>query len=195
MRYTSKTHVQLFNPTVGDFVVVIRTWEPCTNISTNWVRLRRITKILLDYTVKVEHLLSGTTSVVHGSRIRQYMDSLVNSVATKLSIAKQSDCVWFAIERARDIRLINGKPEILVFCKFLRDSGDTWEPFEMVYEDVEPVICSFLLLTGNTEKIRTFMQPSAYSLLWRDSSAAIHKWLPTACTRYCYSFLIIRLTQ
>lgn len=78
----------------------------------------------------------------------------MGSVATTQIITEQTDRTWSAVEEAKDTRLINGKLEILVLWKGRRDFGDTWEPFEMVYEYVPSVNRPFLLSKKNTGIIR-----------------------------------------
>ena len=56
-RHNLKTHIRPFNPTVGDDVVVARARGPRNKMSCNWVGPRRVTQILSDFTVEVEHLL------------------------------------------------------------------------------------------------------------------------------------------
>lgn len=99
-------------------------------------------------------MVSSTASLVHGSRIRQYVDSLESSVATMQSTVEQTDRMWFAVESSMNTRLINEILEILHSWKVLRDSGDIWEPFEMIYEDMPSVACLLLLSKKNTGIIR-----------------------------------------
>ncbi len=68
-RHNAKTHVVLYKPIVEDYVVVVRTQGPRTKMSTNWIGPRRVSRILSDFTVELEHLLTGTTAVVHVCRI------------------------------------------------------------------------------------------------------------------------------
>jgi len=58
-RHNSKTHINRYNPIVGDYVVVARIFGPRTKMSANWVGPRRITRIISDFTVEVEHLLQN----------------------------------------------------------------------------------------------------------------------------------------
>ncbi len=56
-RHNAKSHVVPYKPTVGDYVVVARTQGPRTKMSTNWIGPRRVSRILSDFTVELEHLL------------------------------------------------------------------------------------------------------------------------------------------
>ncbi len=69
-RHNAKTHAVPYKPTVGDYVVVTRTQRPRTKMSTNWVGPRRISVILSDLTVEIEHLLTSTTAFVHVCRVK-----------------------------------------------------------------------------------------------------------------------------
>ena len=57
-RHNRNTHITPFKASKGDYVVVARMHGPRTKISANCVAPRRITRILSDFTVEVEHLLT-----------------------------------------------------------------------------------------------------------------------------------------
>lgn len=89
-RHNRKTHVRSCNPSVGDYVVLARTSGPRTKMSANWVGPRRVSKVLSDFTVEIEHLLTGETLTVHVSRIKMYADNLVGMPASLEDVATYS---------------------------------------------------------------------------------------------------------
>ncbi len=75
----------------GDYVVVARTQGPRTKMSTNWIGPRRVSRIVSDFTVELEHLLTGTTAVVHVCRIKPYADASVGTQAQMKEVAEFTD--------------------------------------------------------------------------------------------------------
>lgn len=77
--HDAKTHVALYKPTICNYAVVARTQGAKSEMFTNWVGSRRISRILSDFTVKVEHLVEGSTFIFQVCRLRSYANPLVNS--------------------------------------------------------------------------------------------------------------------
>ena len=142
-RHNARTGIYACNPNVGDYVVVARTKGPRTKMSANWVGPRRIVQILSDFIVRVEHLLTEETEDVHVSRIRLYADSLVGTEVQMKQIADFTDRVWYAVEKIKDLREVQGEFEVLVSWKGLSTSGDSWEPLNIMYEDVPSKVRAF----------------------------------------------------
>ena len=135
-RHNSRTHVTAFKPTVGDYVVVARTQGPRTKMSTNWIGPRRVSRILSDFAVELEHLLDGSTSITHVCRIRPYADALVGTRAQMQEVAEFTDRTWHSVERFKDIKEEDSHFKILVSWKGLTSTGDSREPLTTMYEDV-----------------------------------------------------------
>lgn len=51
-----------------------------TKISANWVELRRVSWILLDFTFEARHLFTDDTFTVQISRIKPYVDSIAGNI-------------------------------------------------------------------------------------------------------------------
>eukprot|EP00171_Calliarthron_tuberculosum_P005687 IDg5687t1 len=113
-RHNAKTHVNKYNPTVGDYVVVARTQGPRTKMSANWVGPRRVVRVMSGFTAEVEHLLTKDTTVVHVCRLKPYSDALVGSEVS----CKRLPSSQIA-------------------------SGDSWEPLATIFEDVPTKVKAF----------------------------------------------------
>ena len=135
-RHNRKTHMRPYNPTRGDFVVVTRMHGPRTKMSANWVGPRRITDILSDFTVEVEHLLSQKKEIVHICRVKHYCDADVGNIVAMRELAEFSDRIWHSVDNIKDIREHNSTFEAFVSWKGLTSHGDSWEPLENMLEDV-----------------------------------------------------------
>lgn len=135
-RHNAKTHVKTCILSVGDYVVVARFHGARTKMSANWVGPRRIVQTLSDYIYRVENLLTKTTEDIHISRIKHYADALVGTAAQMKEIAEFSDRVWYSVNNIKNVRKEKGQFEALVAWKGLTDRGDSWEPLQVMYEDV-----------------------------------------------------------
>ncbi len=71
-----------------------RTQGPRTKMSTNWIGLRRVSRILSDFSVELEHLLTGTTAVIHVCCIKPYADASVGTRAQMNEAAEFTDRIW-----------------------------------------------------------------------------------------------------
>lgn len=91
---------------------------------------------------------------MHCSRIRRYADSLVGTPAAMRQVAERTDRLRFSVDTVKDIRFRKDKREILISLMGLKASWDTWEPFDIIYEDVNIAVRSFLLSQRHTDSIR-----------------------------------------
>eukprot|EP00171_Calliarthron_tuberculosum_P021806 IDg21806t1 len=121
-RHNSKIYVISYKLVVGDYVVVARTHGPRTKMSTIWMGPRRVSRILSECTVELEHLLSESKSITHVCRIKPYADSLVGSALLMREVADFTDRICW---------------------KGLTTAGDSWEPLQIMFEDVPSKIRSF----------------------------------------------------
>ncbi len=77
---------------------------PRTKMSTNWIGPRRVSRILSDFTVELEHILTGTTAVIHVCRIKTYVDASVGTKAQFKEVAEFTDRIWYSVNKIKDIR-------------------------------------------------------------------------------------------
>ncbi len=103
-RHNAKTHVVTYKPTVGDYVFVARTHGPRTKMSNNWVGPHRISRILSDFTVEIEHLLTSATAVAHVCRVKPYVDALVGTPAQMQEVAEFTDRILYSVDNIKDAR-------------------------------------------------------------------------------------------
>lgn len=103
-RHNAKTHVRPLIPIVKNYAIVARARGPRTKMSCNWVAPRGITQILLDFTIKVEHLLTEHKEILHVSQVKPYADSSVGTPVEMRDTADFTDRVWFAVGKIKDVR-------------------------------------------------------------------------------------------
>ncbi len=65
-------------------------------MSTNWIGPRRVSRILSDFTVELEHLLTGTAAVIHICRIKPYAGTSVGTKAQFKEVAEFTDRIWYS---------------------------------------------------------------------------------------------------
>lgn len=130
-RHNARTHVYPWNVIVGDYVVVARH----RGAKTKMVGTRRVTQVLSDFTLEVEHLFTEEKDGVHISRVRPYADSQVGKPVKMQEIAEYSDHIWYSVDKVKNVRETTDGFELLVSWKGLSASGDTWEPLNIMFED------------------------------------------------------------
>jgi len=153
-RHNSKTHITPYKPFVGDYVVVARFLGPHTKMSTQWVGPRRITQILSDFTVEVEHLLQGSKKIFHVCRIRPYADSLVGTPVQMKDVAEHTDQILYSVENIKDIRETSNVFKVLVSWKGYTSAADSWEPLKIMYEDVPRKVRNFFKTRKNDKVVK-----------------------------------------
>eukprot|EP00171_Calliarthron_tuberculosum_P000656 IDg656t1 len=62
-------------------------------------------------------------------------------------VAEFTDRVWFAVHKLKDIREVSEKFEVLVSWKGPSTAGDSWEPLQIMYEDVPAKALTVLSIT------------------------------------------------
>lgn len=130
-RCKSRTGVYPCSLIVGDYVIVSR-----TKMSANWVGPRRVIKILFDFVVTAEHLHTKETKDLHVLRVGHYADALVGTGVQMKQIANFFDRIWHFVDKIKNIRESNGIFQVLVSWKGLSSNGGSWEPLEVMWEDV-----------------------------------------------------------
>eukprot|EP00177_Eucheuma_denticulatum_P006755 GFKZ01012276.1.p1 GENE.GFKZ01012276.1~~GFKZ01012276.1.p1 ORF type:complete len:235 (-),score=7.92 GFKZ01012276.1:81-785(-) len=167
-RHNRKTHVHSYNPTRGGYVVVARMHCPSTKVSANCVGPRRVSNILSEYVVEVEHLLSGKRETVHVCRIKHYRDADVGANVTMEKITEFSDRVWHSVDTIKDLRAQSNYFEVLVSWKGLTAHGDSWEPLGVMFEDVPSKDPDFFSKRRETALIKRAKVYPRLQAPWRD---------------------------
>ncbi len=106
-------------------------------MSTNWVGPRRISRILMDFTVEIKHLLTSATAVLHVCRVKPYADASVGTPAQMQEVAEFMDRIWYFVDKIKDVRKSADHFEVLVAWKGLNAAGDSWEPLTVMFEDAQ----------------------------------------------------------
>ncbi len=112
-------------------------------MSTNWVGPRRISRILSDFTVEIEHLLTSTTAIVDVCRVKPYADASVGTPAQMQEVAEFTVRIWYSVDKIKDVREAASHFEVLVAWKGLTTARDSWEPLTVKFEDVLSKIREF----------------------------------------------------
>lgn len=127
-RHNFETHMTHYKAVVGDYVVVARTHGPQTKISTNWIGLRRVSRIPLEVTVELENLLTASNKTTHVWRIKPDEDKIVGSAVQMRESAEFSDRIWYSYDKIKDIRENSNQFEVFVSWKGLSIAGESFEP-------------------------------------------------------------------
>jgi hypothetical protein len=131
---------QRVNFDLGDFVLVA-TVNRKDKLEAKWKGPFRITKVLNELVYEVQNLLTNKKKEVHAIRLSQFQDSKIDS-NVKEYIQFHNDN--YEIEEIMDKRINQGVEEVLVKWKGFEPEESTWEPLEIIKEDVPQLVESFL---------------------------------------------------
>ncbi|GMF16251.1 unnamed protein product [Phytophthora fragariaefolia] len=111
----------------------------------------RITDVL-PHSFMVQHLLTGDTFEVHGSRLKHYSDATLDVTAElRQHIGSQGSVLGVrAIEQHRYHELA-AEWQLYVAWRGLEDSENSWEPFASIYADVPALVRAYVETGGHTE--------------------------------------------
>ncbi len=93
--------------------------------------------------VELEHLLTGTTAVVHVCCIKPYADAPVGTKAQMKEVAEFTDRILYSVDNIKDIREAADGFEFLVGWKGLTTPGDSQESLTHMFEDVPSKVRDF----------------------------------------------------
>ena len=134
---------QLPNFSEGDFVLVPREdFAAGEKLSLRWRGPRRIVSCNSEYVFDVEDLRNGNVESVHGTRLKFYADSSLDTDAI-LSHAVSSE-TGMAVQRLMELIDDTDGLKVRVRWKGLGESEDSLEPLQHVYEDVPELLKKLL---------------------------------------------------
>ncbi|KAJ0391006.1 hypothetical protein P43SY_011949 [Pythium insidiosum] len=112
----------------------------------------------LEYSYKIEHLLTGDVVEVHGSRLKFYDDaSLDLTDEIHEHIAKQG--IVMGVEEIKDHRFneVTQQWELLISWRGLQDVEDSWEPLADVKRDI-PLLIQEYVEANEAADLRTQLE-------------------------------------
>lgn len=130
-----------------------------TTVSTSWIGLRGITRVLSEFTIEEEHLISNDKSVKHASRVRLFLDGGNGSTATMEEMTKFTHGLWQSVNQVIYSRFIEINLGLLAYWKGHLQSGlcnryitclkmfhtrcvSTYLAVAQFYRSVKPSLCS-----------------------------------------------------
>jgi hypothetical protein len=125
---------------LGDFVLVA-TVNRKDKLEAKWKGPFRITKVVNELVYEVQNLLTNEKKEVHSVRLSHFLDSDIDS-NVKEYIQFHNDN--YEIEEILDKRINQGVEEVLVKWKGFEPEESTWEPLEIIKEDVPHLVEIFL---------------------------------------------------
>jgi hypothetical protein len=126
-RLTRKANFDL-----GDYVLVA-TVHRKDKLESKWKGPQKITKVINDQVFEVEDLLTGNRKEVHYVRLKHFEDSEIDSnVKEHIQFHTSS----YEVEKILSSRISKGQQEVLVQWRGFSIEEATWEPSEVIKEDV-----------------------------------------------------------
>lgn len=149
--HNAKTRVTPVNFDVGDFVLIRSKKAKTHKLTSGWSGPMRILRALSDLVFVVESLDRNDSETVHAQRMIRYP-----AVNTEEEINDQlreyaafSEGSRFLVKSLLDVREKDGRTELLVSWKGWEDDEDsTWEPLDVIREDVPELVWNFLHEAG-----------------------------------------------
>ncbi len=124
-RHNAKTHMVPQKPTFGDYVAVARTHGPRTKMSTNWVGLRRMSRILVELHCR-DCALTYQRDCCRAYLPREAVcRRLVGTPAQMQEVVEFSDHIWYYVDKIEDIREAACQFEVSVAWKGLTTAGNS----------------------------------------------------------------------
>jgi hypothetical protein len=124
---------------LGDYVLVA-TAHRKDKLESKWKGPQRVIKVINDQVFEVEDLLTGNRKEVHSVRLMHFKDSEIDSnVKEHIQFHASS----YEVEKILDSRISKGQREVLVKWRGFDDREATWEPSEVIREDVPNLVEEF----------------------------------------------------
>ncbi|KAE8969903.1 hypothetical protein PR003_g28562, partial [Phytophthora rubi] len=144
---------KLENFTVGDYVLWSRVDERLrgNKLMVRWVGPYRVTEAR-EFSFMIEHLLTGDTLGVHGSRLKFFDDASMEVNEEILEhVSKQG--IVMAVEQIREHRYNNVAQqwELLVSWRGLQYVEDSWEPLSSLLQDVPALVKAYIENHGDDD--------------------------------------------
>jgi hypothetical protein len=159
--HNNKRIVKNINFEIGDYVLVAKTQKILKDkLTVRWEGPYMCVGTVDPNIYVVQHLLKKDITIeCHSSRIKLYADRTLNITESILaSVMHDSDNVA-VVDHIRDIRnnATTGAPELLIHWKGYDDIHDTWEPFDVMQQDIPAMVSSFLKGCKNQELASKFL--------------------------------------
>jgi hypothetical protein len=144
-RYDQRNKAKSANFSLGDYVLVAKIQKVFRDkLSLNWNGPYRIIEVISNHLFRVESLLdTKDTKVVHSQRLKFYHDESLRLTEHILRYAKQ-DKQTYDIDRLLDLKSNGSSYDVYVKWQGFDEQESTWEPIEVLYEDVPLMLYDFL---------------------------------------------------
>ncbi|KAF0739335.1 hypothetical protein Ae201684_004904 [Aphanomyces euteiches] len=137
--------VQMANFVVGDFVLYQDVWaHRREKLRTKWCGPAEITKVTSHWLYEIRNLVTGDVREVHASRLKVYADSELNITSGLLAhLAHNSE--GYEVEKivAARYNVELRSFEVLIKWRGLVEVENTWEPADIISEDVPALFMAF----------------------------------------------------
>lgn len=138
--HNGKTNVKPCNFIEGDFVLRgVRVGQHRSKLALGWTGPYRVVKVLSDYVFVLEHLLTGRTVDVHGTRIILFRNSFFGETQEMKDHILHKEGELYNVGKFIGFRNHQGIPQARVSWQGLGPEDDIWEDVKQIKEDV-PVL-------------------------------------------------------
>lgn len=146
-RHNAQTHVIDVNFEIGDYVLVAqRLARNGHKLRVIWSGPRRISRIVSDLVYECEDLINGKHMAYHANRLKIYADLHLNVTEELLDTVEHNDPHLNTVQELLDLRFDPEREQYEVRVKWRGfDYEDpTWEPFNVMSEDIPDKLAAFL---------------------------------------------------
>ena len=155
-RHNRLTRIQPINFEVGEFVLVSKLLSKIgKKLKVRWTGPKRITRADSDVIFEVEDLITHKKELVHAERLKFYSDSKLDITEELLQTVEHNDPHYYTVTQILDLRFNESTKNFEVKCKWRGFSDDeyTWEPFNIIREDIPDMLEKFLQNFSNQKLV------------------------------------------
>eukprot|EP00924_Labyrinthula_sp_SR-Ha-C_P003577 maker-scaffold_53-augustus-gene-1.22-mRNA-1 protein AED:0.44 eAED:0.44 QI:0/0/0/0.5/0/0/2/0/1183 len=152
--WNSKKAVKVVQFGEGDWVMLSRAGTHTDRFKTKlkWTGPYKIMRTLSGNVYEIE-LLQGKKTTAHSTRLLWYKPE---GYIPSAEVVKQfaSDAGQLEVQQFTGLRHENGRYELCTRWKGFTEADDTWEPLDVIWEDVKHVVEAFFRKGGEDQMIR-----------------------------------------
>lgn len=149
-KHNAKTKVLPLNINIGDFVMVRVNAKRGHKLQTKWKGPMQVTETKSHLLFVVEDINRQYKMIAHAQRLIPYP---VTSKQIQASKELQQQAIYYEtmthiVKEIRGVRERDGEYEVLVEWLGCERSDDTWEPVQVMVEDVPGLVQDYLYTAG-----------------------------------------------
>ena len=130
---------------------------PSRKTKPKWTGPYKVIKCDNDWDFTLEHLVTGKSFHAHSSRMKYYCDKDLD-VTVDLKYQITHDEMRYKVEKILDYEFQDNEHKLLIQWQGFDKEESTWEPLEIIYEDVPTILSNYVKSLIKKGKTKEFLQ-------------------------------------